>query len=144
VAACDLAVAAEGAAFATPGVKIGLFCTTPMVPLVRAIPPKAALEMLLTGKPIGARRAYELGLVNRVVPTDGLDAAVGEYVEAILAASPLTVRLGKAAFYDQLALDEASAYGRATEVMTDNATRRDAQEGIGAFLAKRRPVWTGE
>jgi enoyl-CoA hydratase/carnithine racemase len=144
VAACDLAVAAEGAAFATPGVKIGLFCTTPMVPLVRAIPPKHALEMLLTGKPISARRAYELGLVNRVVPADELDAAVNEYVEAILAASPLTVRLGKAAFYDQLALDEAAAYGRATEVMTDNATRRDAQEGIGAFLAKRRPVWTGE
>ena len=144
VAACDLAVAAEGAAFATPGVKIGLFCTTPMVPLVRAIPPKPALEMLLTGKPISARRAYELGLINRVVPTDDLDAGVNEYVEAILAASPLTVRLGKAAFYDQLALDEAAAYGRATEVMTDNATRRDAQEGIGAFLAKRRPVWTGE
>ena len=144
VAACDFAVAAEGAAFATPGVKIGLFCTTPMVPLVRAIPPKPALEMLLTGKPISARRAYELGLVNRLVPADQLDAAVNEYVEAILAASPLVVRLGKAAFYDQLALDEAAAYGRATEVMTDNATRRDAQEGIGAFLAKRRPVWTGE
>src|SRR5438270_5235365 len=114
VAACDLAVAAEGAAFATPGVKIGLFCTTPMVPLVRAIPPKPALEMLLTGKPISARRAYELGLVNRVVPAEGLDAAVNEYVEAILAASPLTVRLGKAAFYEQLALDEAAAYGQAT------------------------------
>jgi enoyl-CoA hydratase/carnithine racemase len=144
VAACDLAVAAEGAAFATPGVKIGLFCTTPMVPLVRAIPPRPALEMLLTGKPISARRAYELGLVNRVVPAEELDAAVSEYVEAVLAASPLTVRLGKAAFYDQLALDETAAYGCATEVMTDNATRHDAQEGIGAFLAKRRPVWTGE
>src|SRR5436190_22427172 len=109
VAACDLAVAAEGAAFATPGVKIGLFCTTPMVPLVRAIPPKPALEMLLTGKPISAQRAFELGLVNRVVPADQLDAAVQEYVDAILASSPLTVRLGKAAFYEQLALDEASA-----------------------------------
>lgn len=144
VAACDLAVAAEGAAFATPGVKIGLFCTTPMVPLVRAVPPKPALEMLLTGKPISARRAYELGLVNRVVPADELDAAVEEYADAILAASPLTVRLGKAAFYDQLALDEATAYGRATEVMTDNATRCDAQEGVRAFLEKRRPQWTGE
>jgi enoyl-CoA hydratase/carnithine racemase len=144
VAACDLAVAAEGAAFATPGVKIGLFCTTPMVPLVRAVPAKPALEMLLTGKPIAAQRAYELGLVNRVVPADQLDAAVQEYVEAVLASSPLTVRLGKAAFYDQLALDEPAAYERATEVMTDNALRRDAQEGMTAFLQKRRPNWTGE
>jgi enoyl-CoA hydratase/carnithine racemase len=144
VAACDLAVAADEAAFATPGVKIGLFCTTPMVPLVRAIPAKPALEMLLTGKPISAQRAYELGLVNRVVPAGQLDAAVREYVDAILSASPLTVRLGKAAFYDQLALDEPTAYDRATEVMTDNALRRDAQEGMKAFLEKRRPQWAGE
>jgi enoyl-CoA hydratase/carnithine racemase len=144
VAACDLAVAAEGATFATPGVRIGLFCTTPMVPLVRAIPPKAALEMLLTGQPISADRALALGLVNRVVPARDLDAAVGEYVTAIRASSPLTIRLGKAAFYEQLALDEATAYERATEVMTDNALRHDAQEGMGAFLQKRRPVWTGE
>lgn len=144
VAACDLAVAAEEAKFATPGVKIGLFCTTPMVPLVRAVPAKAAMEMLLTGQPISARRAYELGLVNRVVLAEQLDAAVQEFVEAILSASPLTVRLGKAAFYDQLALDEATAYERATGVMTDNALRRDAQEGMNAFLHKRRPVWTGE
>ena len=144
VAACDLAVAATGATFATPGVKIGLFCTTPMVPLVRAIPAKPALEMLLTGKPISAQRAWELGLVNRVVPPDDLDQAVNEYVAAILVSSPLTVRLGKAAFYDQLALDERTAYERATEVMTDNAVRRDAQEGIQAFLQKRRPTWTGE
>src|SRR5262245_14510575 len=126
VAACDLAVATEDATFATPGVRIGLFCTTPMVPLVRAVPPKAALEMLLTGKPIPARRALELGLVNRVVPAAELDAAVQEYVDAILAASPLTVRLGKAAFYDQLALDETAAYERAVAVMTDNALCRDA------------------
>jgi enoyl-CoA hydratase/carnithine racemase len=144
VAACDLAVAAEEAAFATPGVKIGLFCTTPMVPLVRAIPAKAALEMLLTGKPISARRAYELGLVNRVVPADQLDVAVQEYVDALLASSPLVLRLGKAAFYDQLALDEPTAYERASEVMTDNALRRDAQEGMRAFVEKRRPSWTGE
>jgi enoyl-CoA hydratase/carnithine racemase len=144
VAACDLAVAAENATFTTPGVKIGLFCTTPMVPLVRAIPAKPALEMLLTGKPITAQRAYDLGLVNRVVPADGLDAAVEEYVQAVLAASPLTIRLGKSAFYEQLALDEAAAYEQATAVMTDNATRRDAQEGMQAFLHKRRPVWTGE
>jgi enoyl-CoA hydratase/carnithine racemase len=144
VAACDLAVAADTATFATPGVKIGLFCTTPMVPLVRAIPPRFALEMLLTGKPIAAQRALEWGLVNRVVPADQLDGAVREFVDAILASSPLVVRLGKTAFYDQLALDEASAYTQATEVMTDNALRRDAQEGMSAFLQKRRPAWTGE
>jgi enoyl-CoA hydratase/carnithine racemase len=143
VAACDLAVAAEQAAFATPGVRIGLFCTTPMVPLVRALPAKAALEMLLTGKPISAQRAHELGLVNRVVPAASLDAAVAEYVDTILASSPLTVRLGKRAFYEQLALDEATAYERATGVMTANAVRHDAQEGISAFLQKRRPEWTG-
>jgi enoyl-CoA hydratase/carnithine racemase len=144
VAACDLVVAAENAAFATPGVKIGLFCTTPMVPLVRAIPAKPALEMLLTGKPITAQRAYELGLVNRVVPLQDLDTAVRELVDAILASSPLTVRIGKEAFYQQIALDEATAYEQATEVMTGNAVRRDAQEGMKAFLEKRRPSWTGE
>ena len=144
VAACDLAVAADTARFATPGVKIGLFCTTPMVPLVRAIPAKPALEMLLTGEPITAQRAYELGLVNRVVPAAGLDAAVDALAQAIIASSPLTIRLGKAAFYDQLALDEPTAYQRATAVMTDNALRNDAQEGISAFLQKRRPTWTGE
>jgi enoyl-CoA hydratase/carnithine racemase len=144
VAACDLVVAAEEAAFATPGVKIGLFCTTPMVPLVRAIPAKPALEMLLTGKPIGARRAYELGLVNRVVPAGELDAVVQEYADAIIASSPLTIAIGKAAFYDQLSMDEPAAYSRATDVMTDNALRSDAQEGMRAFLAKRPPQWTGE
>jgi len=144
VAACDLAVAAEGAAFATPGVKIGLFCTTPMVPLVRTIPPRAALEMLLTGKSISAQQALVWGLVNRVVPSDQLDAAVRELTDAIRASSPLTVRLGKQAFYDQLALDEASAYERATEVMTRNALCRDAQEGMSAFVQKRRPTWTGQ
>jgi enoyl-CoA hydratase/carnithine racemase len=144
VAACDLAVAAETASFATPGVRIGLFCTTPMVPLVRAIPPKVALEMLFTGKPISAQRAYEVGLINRVVPAAQLDAAVQELAEAVLASSPLTLRLGKAAFYDQLALAEPEAYRRATEVMTDNALRKDAQEGMSAFLQKRRPAWTGE
>ena len=144
VAACDLAVAAEGVSFATPGVKIGLFCTTPMVPLVRAIPAKPALEMLLTGSSISAQRAYELGLINRVVPADQLDRAVQELADAIMAFSPLTVSLGKAAFYDQLALAENDAYARATEVMTDNAGRRDAQEGMAAFLEKRQPVWTGE
>jgi enoyl-CoA hydratase/carnithine racemase len=141
VAACDLAVAAEEATFATPGVKIGLFCTTPMVPLVRAILPKPALEMLLTGEPITAQRALELGLVNRVVPAVELDAAVRHYVDAIRASSPAIIRLGKAAFYDQLGLNEEAAYERATDVMTDNAVLHDAQEGMQAFLQKRRPAW---
>jgi len=144
VAACDLAVAAEEATFATPGVKIGLFCTTPMVPLVRAIMPKPALEMLLTGEPISAQRARELGLVNRVVPAGELDAAVGHYVDAIRASSPEIIRLGKAAFYDQLGLNEETAYERASEVMTDNAMLHDAQEGMQAFLQKRRPKWRKE
>src|SRR6516225_6277929 len=125
VAACDLAVAADTAAFATPGVKIGLFCTTPMVPLARAIPAKPALEMLLTGRPISAQRAYELGLVNKVVGPDQLDAAVQEYVDTILGSSPLTIRLGKAAFYEQLALNEAAGYDRATSIMTENALFQD-------------------
>ncbi len=144
VASCDLAVAAEEAGFATPGVKIGLFCTTPMVPLVRAVPAKAALEMLLTGKPISPQRALELSLINRVVPAADLDGAVREFVDAILASSPSIVRLGKAAFYEQIGLTERTAYDRATEVMTDNALRPDAQEGMLAFLQKRRPTWKGE
>jgi enoyl-CoA hydratase/carnithine racemase len=144
VAACDLAVAAESAQFATPGVKVGLFCTTPMVPLVRAIPAKPAFEMLVTGRPIPAARARELGLVNRVVAAAELDSAVQDFVDAILTASPLTLRIGKRAFYDQLSLDETTAYDRASEVMTDNALCRDAQEGMSAFLEKRRPTWTGE
>jgi enoyl-CoA hydratase/carnithine racemase len=143
-AACDLAVASDNAAFATPGVKIGLFCTTPMVPLVRAAPPKVALEMLFTGRPISAQRAYEVGLINRVVAAAELDAAVQEFTAAILASSPLTVKLGKVAFYDQLALDETAAYERAACVMTQNALTRDAQEGMSAFVQKRRPQWTGE
>jgi enoyl-CoA hydratase/carnithine racemase len=143
VAACDLAVAAEIATFATPGVKIGLFCTTPMVPLARAIPAKAALEMLLTGKPISAYRAYELGLVNRVVPSADIDAAVQGYIDAILSSSASTIRLGKEAFYEQRILGEPAAYDLATQVMTDNALCADAQEGFRAFLEKRRPIWTG-
>jgi enoyl-CoA hydratase/carnithine racemase len=141
VAACDLAVAAEEATFATPGVKIGLFCTTPMVPLVRAVPPKVAMEMLLTGQPISAARAQEVGLVNRVVSAAQLDAAVAELAQAILSSSPQVVRLGKAAFYDQLPLDETTAYDRAVPIMVDNALQHDAQEGMSAFLQKRRPRW---
>jgi enoyl-CoA hydratase/carnithine racemase len=112
-----------------------------MVPLVRAVPPRAALEMLLTGEPISAQRALELGLVSRVVPSDQLDEAVHHYVDAIRGRSAAVVRLGKAAFYDQLGLSEAAAYERATNVMTDNSMLPDAQEGIQAFLQKRPPRW---
>jgi enoyl-CoA hydratase/carnithine racemase len=141
VASCDLAVAASEAQFAAPGVKIGLFCTTPMVPLVRAVPAKVALEMLFTGAPISAERALAAGLVNRVVPADRLDATIGELCEAISASSPEIIQLGKAAFYDQLSCDEATAYRRSVEIITGNALHPAAQEGIAAFLEKRRPVW---
>jgi len=141
VAACDLAIAAENATFATPGIKIGLFCTTPMVPLVRAIPGKPALEMLLTGEPISAQRALELGLVNRVVPKDNLDEAVMHMMQLIQRSSPAVIRLGKAAFYGQKNLDESSAYEQANEIMVNNALMADAQEGIEAFLQKRSPTW---
>lgn len=143
VAACDLAVAAEEAAFATPGVKIGLFCTTPMVPLVRAIPAKAALEMLLTGAPIDARRALELGLINRVVPAGELDAAIRSLAETIAGMSPLVIRTGKRAFYEIEGLDESKAYAHAVPIMTENALCHDAQEGISAFVQKRPPRWSG-
>jgi enoyl-CoA hydratase/carnithine racemase len=143
VAACDLAVAGEDATFATPGVKIGLFCTTPMVPVIRAIPAKPALEMLFTGLPINARRALELGLVNRVVPNADLDLAVKSFTDAIVALSPLVLRTGKKAFYESQDLDEPTAYTRAVSVMTENALCGDAQEGMDAFLRKRAPRWSG-
>ena len=143
VAACDLAVAAEGARFATPGVKIGLFCSTPMVPLSRAIGRKRALDMLLTGRPIDAATALEWGLVNRVVPADALEAAVAALVEAIARSSPLTVGIGKEAFYSQVELDEHRAYDLTKAVMTMNARADDAQEGMCAFLEKRPPRWQG-
>jgi enoyl-CoA hydratase/carnithine racemase len=143
VAACDLAVASTEATFATPGVRIGLFCTTPMVPLVRAVPAKAAMEMLLTGAPISAERALELGLVNRVVKPYDLDLAVKEFTSASLGSSPLVLRMGKRAYYDLQDLGEDEAYAKAAEVMTANALKADAQEGIAAFLGKRRPNWTG-
>lgn len=141
VAACDLAVAVTEAKFATPGVKIGLFCSTPMVPLSRAVPPKVALEMLLTGTPISAERALAVGLVNRVVAASELDSAIQEMTDAIVTSSAFTIQLGKRAFYDQLILDEATAYESATCVMTQNAVEYDAQEGISAFLQKRKPQW---
>jgi enoyl-CoA hydratase/carnithine racemase len=143
VAACDLAVAGDEATFATPGVKIGLFCTTPMVPLVRAIPAKPAMEMLLTGEPITARRAFELGLVNRVVRNVDLDLEIKSLTDTILAMSPLVIRTGKKAFYEIESLDEPDAYDRAVPIMTENALCHDAQEGISAFLQKRHPQWSG-
>jgi len=141
VAACDLAVAAEGARFATPGVNIGLFCSTPMVPLSRAIGRKRALEMLLTGRPIDAATALEWGLVNRVVPAERLDEEVSRLVDAIARSSPLTVSIGKEAFYSQIELDEHRAYDLTKGVMTMNASTDDAQEGMSAFLEKRAPEW---
>ena len=143
VAACDLAVAADDARFATPGVKIGLFCSTPMVPLSRAIGRKRALEMLLTGELVDASTALEWGLVNRVVPTEQLDDAVAELVDAIARSSPLTVGIGKEAFYAQVELDEHRAYDLTKAVMSMNSMASDAQEGICAFLEKRDPSWTG-
>jgi enoyl-CoA hydratase/carnithine racemase len=143
VAACDLAVAADTARFATPGVKIGLFCSTPMVPLSRAIGRKRALEMLLTGELIDAQRALEWGLVNLIVPEERLDEAVAELTERIGRSSPLTVAIGKEAFYAQIELDEHRAYDLTRSVMAMNALAGDAQEGMSAFLEKRPPVWKG-
>jgi enoyl-CoA hydratase/carnithine racemase len=141
VAACDLAVAATDARLATPGVKIGLFCSTPMVPLTRAIGRKRAFDMLLTGEMISAETALEWGLVNRVVPAEALDEAVAELVEKITRSSPLVIGIGKEAFYAQMELDEHRAYDLTKSVMSMNALAGDAQEGISAFLEKRDPTW---
>ena len=141
VAACDLAVASTEAAFATPGVKIGLFCTTPMVPLVGCIGRKRAMQLLLTGQPIDSAVALDWGLVNRVVAPEQLSAAARELACAIAGASRETVAIGKRAFYEQIAMDERAAYMCAQETMTSNAMVEDAQEGISAFLSKRAPVW---
>jgi enoyl-CoA hydratase/carnithine racemase len=144
VAACDLAIAAEGTRFATPGVKIGLFCSTPMVPVSRAIGRKRAMHMLLTGEPIGAATALDWGLVNRVVAHEELEAAVAQLVEAIARSSAYTVATGKHAFYAQVDRAEDEAYEHCELVMTANALAHDAQEGMTAFLEKREPVWRDE
>jgi enoyl-CoA hydratase/carnithine racemase len=143
VAACDLAVCSSAATFATPGVNIGLFCSTPMVEVSRAIGRKRALEMLLTGAPIDAETAAKWGLVNRVVAPDELEGTVHALAMQIAAASPLTVGIGKQAYYSQIDLDLAGAYEHCEEVMSRNATAADAQEGMRAFLEKRPPVWRG-
>ena len=137
VATCDLAVAAEEATFATPGVKIGLFCSTPMVAVSRAVGRKRAMEMLLTGTPIDARTALDWGLVNRVVPAAELDAAVDELAARVTASSAYTLAVGKAAFWEQIDRSEPGAYELTQQVMAANAAATDAQEGIGAFLDKR-------
>ena len=141
VASCDLAVASDAATFATPGVDIGLFCSTPMVALSRNVPRKNAMEMLLTGEPISAATAKDIGLVNQVVPAGSeLDAAIA-LAEKVALKSAHTVKIGKAAFYRQAEMSLADAYRYAAEVMTENMMARDAEEGIGAFIEKREPNW---
>ena len=144
VATCDLAVAAEEAAFGTPGVKIGLSCTTPMVPLTRAIGRKRALQMLLTGELVDARTAADWGLINQVVPAPDLPAATRKLAAKVAEASSMVVALSKHAYYAQIDLDQAKAYAYAKEVMSMNAMAEDAQEGISAFLGKRAPCWSGK
>jgi enoyl-CoA hydratase/carnithine racemase len=141
VAACDLAVASDDAWFATPGVKIGLFCSTPMVPLTRVIGRRRALQMLFTGEPIDAATACDWGLVNEVVPAADLDDTVDRLVAQILRFSPRVIGLGKRTFYEQIELDELAAYHTAKATMAANAPDADAQEGITAFLDKRDPEW---
>ena len=143
VATCDLAIASEAATFATPGVRIGLFCSTPMVAVSRALGRKRALEMLLTGDAIDAKTAADWGLVNRVVPQTELRAATLSLAERIGQASALALQTGKQAFYRQADLPQAEAYAYTQQVMTENALEADAQEGICAFLEKRQPQWQG-
>jgi enoyl-CoA hydratase/carnithine racemase len=141
VAACDLAVAAEETFFGTPGVKIGLFCSTPAVPLVRAIGRKRALEMLFTGRMISAKEAEQYGLVNKVVPFDRLEAETKDLAEKIVESSLLTLGIGKRAFYTQVNLSDSLAFEYAKEVIVNNLFTEDAQEGLSAFLEKRKPTW---
>ena len=141
VASCDLAVASEAASFATPGVDIGLFCSTPMVALSRNVPRKQAMEMLLTGEPISAATAKDIGLINRVVAAGTERDAAIVLAEKVALKSAYTIKLGKAAFYRQAEMSLAGAYRYAAEVMTENMMARDAEEGIGAFIEKRDPTW---
>jgi enoyl-CoA hydratase/carnithine racemase len=141
VAACDLALAAEDARFATPGVRIGLFCSTPMVPLSRAVGRKATLEMLLTGDWVSAAEAVRIGLINRAVPPADLERETRALADRIVAASRYVVGIGKQAFYRQIDLPQDQAYAYASNVMALNALAHDAQEGMRAFLEKRQPSW---
>jgi len=142
VASCDLAVAADSARFATPGVNIGLFCSTPMVALSRNVSRKHAMEMLLTGELISAVRAEQLGLVNRIVDESALDETVYAMARTIAQKSGHTLKIGKGAFYKQLEMPLADAYGYTAKVMAENLRADDAREGICAFLDKRKPEWT--
>ena len=141
VASCDLAVASETAAFATPGVDIGLFCSTPMVALSRNVPRKQAMEMLLTGEPVPATTARDIGLINRIVAAGTEREAAIALAQKVALKSAYTIKLGKAAFYRQAEMSLADAYRYAAEVMTENMMARDAEEGIGAFIEKREPKW---
>jgi len=141
VASCDLAVASDAASFATPGVHIGLFCSTPMVALSRNIPRKRAMEMLLTGVPISAHQAAEWGLVNQVVPAEELDASALALAQRITSKPPVTLRMGKAAFYDQLDMSLSDAYAHTAEVMVENMLHPEAKEGMDAFIHKRPADW---
>ncbi len=143
VAACDLAIASETARFATPGVRIGLFCTTPMVEVARSIGRKRALQMLLTGEPIDARTAADWGLVNEVVPAERLAERTHELATRIATASPPVLATGKRAFYDNLEPGLPDAYDHAGAIMAASASTQDAQEGFAAFLEKRVPSWSG-
>jgi enoyl-CoA hydratase/carnithine racemase len=144
VSMCDLAVAADTATFALPGINIGVFCSTPAVGVARNVGRKRAMEMLLTGRPFDAQTALAWGLVNRVVPPDELDTAIQAYTDLILARSPATIRLGKAAFYAQIERPVTEAYEVAGESMACNLMLEDAAEGMDAFLEKRQAVWTGK
>jgi enoyl-CoA hydratase/carnithine racemase len=144
VATCDLAVAADSAQFATPGVNIGLFCSTPMVALSRNVGRKLAMEMLLTGEMIDAAAAQNFGLINRAVPAARLDEEVYGLAKAIAGKSPLVLAIGKEAFYRQAEMPLAQAYDFASEAMTRNMLARDAEEGVDAFLEKREPAWRNE
>jgi enoyl-CoA hydratase/carnithine racemase len=144
VASCDLAIASDHASFSTPGVNIGLFCSTPMVALSRNVSNKHAMEMLLTGEAIDAATARQIGLVNRVVPREYLAQMVAKYAETLAGKSPLILKIGKEAFYAQAEMGLAQAYEYTARVMVENMMARDAEEGIGAFIEKRDPVWTGE
>ena len=143
VASADLAFAAEDARFATPGVNIGLFCSTPMVALSRNVAPKHAMHMLLSGDLIDAPTALRFGLVNEIVPADALEARTREFASKLASKSPLTLAIGKKAFYRQAELPLGEAYAYTREVMAENLRAQDAREGIAAFLDKRAPVWTG-
>ncbi|QRM54982.1 enoyl-CoA hydratase [Sinorhizobium sp. BG8] len=142
VATCDLAVCTDSSTFCTPGVNIGLFCSTPMVAVARAAHPKQAMEMLLTGETIDASTAKDFGLVNRIVPKQYLRQVVDKYASVIASKSPQALRVGKATYRAQAGLPLAEAYETAVAAMTENLLMDDAKEGIGAFLGKRMPEWT--